>query len=141
MAKKPAVKSLPHPSKTPAVFSNPERFWDQRPSWRISILEMHDVYGWHAVDRATIDRVYARLKNFETMTWREILIKGIKQSHFIPTWQLCPTAKARLNTLQLDDYEKIVSLHVTGLERIFGFLDNAVLQLLWWDPEHKVCPS
>ena len=94
MAKKPALKSFPNPTKTPTIQSDPERFWDQRPSWRISILEMHDVFGWREVDRLTIERIHDRLKNFETMTWREILLQGRKQNHFIYTWQLCPEAKS-----------------------------------------------
>ena len=24
--------------------------------------------------------------------------------------------------------------------RVFGYLDNGVLVLLWWDPDHQVCP-
>ena len=40
--------------------------------------------------------------------------------------------------LGLDD---VVSLRLSGPERVFGYLDNGVLVLLWWDPLHQVCPS
>lgn len=40
--------------------------------------------------------------------------------------------------LALDD---VVSLRLSGPERVFGYLDNGVLVLLWWDPIHQVCPS
>jgi hypothetical protein len=32
-------------------------------------------------------------------------------------------------------------IRLTGAERIFGYLEQGVFVALWWDPEHRVCPS
>lgn len=44
-------------------------------------------------------------------------------------------------SIGLDDQDALVSLGLTGRERIWGFIANGVMNLLWWDPNHEVCPS
>jgi hypothetical protein len=41
----------------------------------------------------------------------------------------------------LDEFEDLVSLRLSARERVWGILAEGVLELLWWDPDHKVCPS
>lgn len=47
---------------------------------------------------------------------------------------IAPFAQARLKELRLDDFEQVVSLRLSGQERVFGIQDRRVLSLLWWDP-------
>lgn len=105
------------------------------------MLEFGPPFGWHEVDSPTLQRIRERLKNFESMTWAEILNEGGKRNHFIPVKDLCKEARDRLQTIKQDDVDEILSLGLTGRERIFGILENSVLRLLWWDPKHSVCPS
>ncbi|MEM7583554.1 MAG: hypothetical protein AAF560_09265 [Acidobacteriota bacterium] len=85
--------------------------------------------------------VSAKLKNFEMMTWSEILVAGKKRNHSIPLEDLSKPARDRLVEIKLDDRDALISLRLSGLERIWGFLEDGTFYLVWWDPEHRVCPS
>ena len=75
------------------------------------------------------------------MTWGEILGKSGDKHHSIDVHRLSKTAQDRLREIRLDDIDDVISLRVTGQERIFGVRFGSVLRLLWWDPLHEVCPS
>lgn len=89
------------------------------------------------MDRETMDSVRARLASFESMTFGEI--EG-KKNHEIPVERLSPEAQARLQELQLDEYDVVLSLRVAKRERVWGIKTPTGVLLLWWDPEHTVYP-
>ena len=103
-------------------------------------MEMCDPYGWHALDQNKIYDILSRLKSLESMRWSEILVTGKKRNHPIPISFLNKPARDRLSYLKLDDYDQVLSLGLSGKERIFGLWDNGIVRLLWWDPGHNVCP-
>lgn len=111
------------------------------PSWQFSRLELVDPFGWHSIDTALLHEIRERLQAFESMTWNEILVKGSKHNHAIQTTALCKDARDRLKEIRLDDIEELVSLKMSGEERIWGIKQHSVMLLLWWDPRHQVCPS
>lgn len=111
------------------------------PVWRVGRLEMVDPFGWHVLDARGVEDVRLRLKDFESMTWMEILVGGRKQHHPIQVDRLCKAARDRLAELELDQIEELVSLRVNARARIFGIRDANVLDVLWWDPDHAICPS
>lgn len=103
-------------------------------------MELVAPYGWHTLDGSTLLYIREKLAHFETMTWNEILIAAKKRNHSIAVADLSPEAQQRLEDLGLG-LDEVVSLRLSGPERVFGYLENGVLVLLWWDPEHQVCPS
>ena len=105
------------------------------------MLEVCDPYGWHVLDAAKMEEIRQKLRNFESMTWAEILIRGEKRNHRVSVNDLCKIAKNRLRDLRQDDIEELISLHLTATERVWGILENNILKILWWDPDHAVCPS
>lgn len=109
------------------------------PAWRVWRMEMCDPFGWHEIDATTLLLIYERLKNFETMALGKII--GPTGSHMVPVYKLCKEARDRIQELRLDDIEELLSLRVTGVQRIWGILDSNIVTLLWWDPDHLVCPS
>lgn len=111
------------------------------PSWQISILEMYDSFGWHEIDRDTLNEIRKKISNFESMTWNEILVRDSHRNHFVAIPRICREAQDRLQELRLDDIDGVTSLRLSGLERVWGIRDGAVLKLLWWDPDHSICPS
>jgi hypothetical protein len=113
-----------------------------RPAWRISLVQMVTPFGWEEIDAATIERIRTRLAAFESMTWKEILTagQGGYRHHLIAISRLCRRAQERLVILQQDDVDSLVSLGITQRERVFGILEHNVLKVLWWDPDHEVCP-
>jgi len=74
------------------------------------------------------------------MTWAEIS-KDKKKYHPIRVDKLATEARKRLEELRQDDVDVLWSLRVQGKPRIWGIREGRVLKLLWWDPNHEVCPS
>lgn len=108
------------------------------PSWRISLLEMVDPFGWHEIEKNKLGEIRNKLADFESMTWHEILGKN---SHLIPVSGISKAARDRLQLLKQDDIDELLSLRLSGKQRIWGILEDQALKVLWWDPEHLVCPS
>ena len=138
--KKASFRTRPKASKQ-AKTTQQHNYNNQKPSWRFSRLELVDPFGWHKLDIEKLHEIRSRLVNFETMTWNEILIIGKKRHHSIDTKDLCKHAQDRLEELRLDDIDSLVSLSLNGPGRIWGILQQSSLLLLWWDPDHQVCPS
>lgn len=105
------------------------------------MIEMCDPYGWHEIDKSTLQRIQERISAFESMTWGEILVRDGKENHAIPVCDLNCDARNRLVELKQDDIDELVSLRFSARERIFGIREGAVLKLLWWDPMHLICPA
>lgn len=104
-------------------------------------MAMLERFGWHKLDASKLREVRAKLGQFETMTWSEILLDSKKQNHLVEIEKIIPPAQTWLerNKILLD---KIVSLRLSGQERVWGYLaEHGVMVVLWWDPEHEVCPS
>ncbi len=86
------------------------------------------------------DDLFQKLRWYETMTWGEIL-KDKKHNHSVPLDHLAKAAQDRLKAMRLDDIDEVFRLRLTGKQRVWGIRDRNVLNLLWWDPEHEICPS
>jgi hypothetical protein len=104
-------------------------------------MDFVDPYGWHRMDAIGLQTIRSKLTHFESMTWSDILIKAKKQNHSIPISDLCSDARKRLKEIHCDYVEELLSLHLSGTERIWGIWNEGVVTILWWDPKHKVCPS
>ena len=138
MPKQPKFKHPPTAEKKPAAVA-PD-FYQQYPSWRISVLEMVDPFGWHQVSREKVLDIRQKLANFESMTWGEILIKGKQNHHPVPVDQIVRPAQDRLREIGQDDVDDLISLRLAGRERVWGILEGSVLKVLWYDPQHQVYP-
>jgi hypothetical protein len=101
-------------------------------------MEMCDPFGWHKIDGELLLEIHEKLRSFESMTLGEILGRN---NHCVEVSQLCKRAKDRLAEMHLDDNDELLSLHLTGLRRVWGILEHNVVTLLWWDPNHEICPS
>jgi hypothetical protein len=109
------------------------------PTWRVGTLDLEGPWGWKNLDCNTVwNQIHKKIKSFETMTWAAIQEAG---SHNVLVSKFCPVAKKRLREIELDDLDELFSLHLSGKPRIWGIRDRHILRLLWWDPEHQVCPS
>jgi hypothetical protein len=102
-------------------------------------MEMVDPYGWHEIDAGQLSYIRARIIEFEGRSWSEIL--GDNHNHNVEIHRLSADARGRLEALKQDDIEEMLSLRLSGKERIWGILDRGVCTLFWWDPDHQVCPS
>ncbi|MCW2756026.1 MAG: hypothetical protein JWQ32_3437 [Marmoricola sp.] len=108
-------------------------------SWRIgSIDAQHTSWGWVSLDMQTLGYIRTKLAAFETMTWNEL--QGAKHK-FIPVENLSSDAKKRLAEIKRDDVDGLYELRFSGVERLWGTRIGDVMQIVWWDPQHEVCPS
>ncbi|MFJ7095892.1 hypothetical protein ACIQWL_37575 [Streptomyces mirabilis] len=46
-----------------------------------------------------------------------------------------------MTVMRRDDMTKIQRLELTGLQRLYGFLEGNVFHVVWWDPLHQAYPS
>lgn len=107
------------------------------PSWRFSIVDKDGPFRWPINEPIELD-ILQKLRAFDSMEWSKI--QG-SDHHAIPLESLSPDAKERLVSIGRDDIDEVVSFHFNGKSRIFGIRDGHAVKLLWWDPEHAVCPS
>ena len=153
MTKKPKSPHQPRPGKRPRVAhpagivgKQPQAIavgsvYELRPSWRVSSMEMVDRFGWHGIEPDKLREVRSKLGQFETMSWREILLDSKKQNHSVDVDKLILHAQRWLEDHKYLE-ERLVSLRLSGRERIWGYLaEHGVMVVLWWDPDHEVCPS
>jgi hypothetical protein len=76
------------------------------------------------------------------MTWFEIEQRSNNKHHPINVGSLSKPARDRFVELELDaGADSVFSLRLSGAERLFGIRDRWIFYLLWWDPEHLVCPA
>ncbi len=137
--KKPTRKVNPTTEKRPRGKGQVERLEVAPISWHIRIADKKGPWGWSNVKEATFwSHIYPKLVAFETMTWGEIWGRN---NHSVPKARIIREAQKRLASINQDDIDELVSLRLTGRKRIWGIKDGNVLKILWWDPEHQVCPS
>ena len=88
-----------------------------------------------------VDAIRENLASFETMTWWEILLDTKKQNHNVSVDKLIKEAQDRLFEIFSEQLDELTCLRLTGKGRVWGKIDEGVMDLLWWDAEHRVCPS
>jgi hypothetical protein len=106
------------------------------------MLQVCSPYGWQDLSKDKLLFIREKLGNFESMTWKEILLDGKKSNHVVKIRRLHGDAQNRLAEIFVAiDFDDLVSLRLGAKERVWGLLEGPVLRVLWWDPEHQVCPS
>jgi len=131
-----------------SIIINPNSFYDEVPVWSFKFSDFeHYKWGINA-NSDLLSEVVLKLKEFERMRWKEILIttsgrKNNTRNHFIPLTSLVAEAQKRFYDLNLSEIfgDQICSLALMGKLRLFGFVDeNGVFYLIWIDKEHEVYP-
>lgn len=153
--------------RTPTIIEQPEGSFKKNPSWRFSqadtehpkwsVLDMHediveditDPTGTsikhtfsQSIDRQLLDD----LKPREGMTWSAILTQnggrgrnGGTNSHIIPIRDLEKEAQQRAAELGIES-DVLLSMRIDSKKRIWGILEAGVLNIIWFDREHEICP-
>ena len=124
-------------SKTPK--SRPQQQVDTV-VWSFVLLEEEGPFGWnHCTSHEKYFKILIKKKHLGNMEcWSDIEKAG---SHAISCDKLCKEARDRLKEIKQDDIEELFSVRISGEERIFCIRDGNCLKVLWWDPNHQVCPS
>ena len=95
-------------------------------------------FSWKNLGAKLLQTIQDRLGAFERYNKDELKKANC---HPVPFDDLCLDAQKRLKTLKRDDLEELWSFRVGAKPRMWAILYDNVFNLLWWDPDHKVCPS
>lgn len=137
--KRPKIAAAPIPTKSPKIANQPPAFQGGILAWRFNAVDKAGPFPWTGLDDAVeYKEVLEKLIGFECMPENELISAGC---HSIPTENLCSEAQARLVELELDDLDGLFSFRLTGKKRVFAVVRSKYVRILWYDPEHKVCPS
>jgi hypothetical protein len=140
--KKKAPRSVApfDPRKRPVAPVNLDSVYALRPSWRLSQLEYDGPLGWLKLAPEKVEEVLRKLAAFEALTWGEILVKRKHWNHHNAVEKLSPAAQKRIKEI-FPAQEELLSLHLSGEERVYGILqERGIMLVLWWDPDHSVYP-
>ncbi|MFF1635927.1 hypothetical protein [Leifsonia sp. NPDC058248] len=124
---------------------------DARPAWGLQIVD-HEVTGdWSwTIGQPQLMEIMSFLAQMEKRTWAEIRRdmaggnnRRDEKHKFIPVAHLCKEARDRLEEIELDDQDRLFRFRLGNLKRLWGVIlpDDHMFYLLWWDENHKVCPS
>ena len=112
---------------------------NRRLVWKVARIDDNSQWGWNQITCPHFLRnIWEKMRNFETMTWGEILGR---HHHAIAVNDIIEPAQNRLAQLGHDDQEELVSFRLSNTERIWAIRSGAEAFLLWWDPNHEICPS
>ncbi|MGE0083713.1 MAG: hypothetical protein AB7S75_04770 [Desulfococcaceae bacterium] len=137
--KSPKHQSLPSSTKKPRKDPSLPESLNVTPVWQAGIIDLNGPWGWMEIShRVFLDNILPKLQHFESMSWHEILGRN---NHEVEVEKISKKAQKRLTDLKLDDYETLVSLRLTGPQRVWGIKMQNIFKILWWDPNHEVYPS
>lgn len=125
---------------------NPDSFYNHYPIWSFSKCDFdHDRWSMPCHQECLSD-LMKRLKAFEGQQWKEILSdtsgrRNNTKNHSIPISDLIKEAQSRLAEINLDDFDKLYSLTITGERRLWGVITEGTFYIIWFDTDHEICPS
>lgn len=132
--------------RSPKIINNPDSFYGQTPVWSFSRCDFeHEKWGiCRSLDY--VEGILSRLKSYEGQTWRQILTdtagrRSNTKNHAIEIHKMCREAQTRLSDINLDEFDALYSLTITGKQRLWGIIIEGVFCVLWFDKEHEICPS
>ena len=69
------------------------------------------------------------------------MLDAKKLNHNVSVDKLIKEAQERLLEIFSEQLDELTSLRLTGNQRVWGKIYEGVMDLLWWDAEHRICPS
>ncbi len=128
------------------VYMVPSHASHERVCWHFGAIDLEGPFGWAEITESQLVNLVGVIRDVERQTASELFDKaGYRQTvgatKSIPIESICPDAQQRLATLGFDDHNHLVSLRITRRARLWMLRFNAIACLLWWDPDHQVCPG
>ena len=141
---KQTKKQKKHEKQTNIIPTSTDR---ERPIW---IFTQIDKSGEFAFDVHRIENdsyvILDKIISYSSMTWEEIKKQthddNRSKHHHLTYSSLSDAAKKRLKAKQLEDRsDDLFSFAFTNMLRIIGYTEKEKFYVLWYDPNHEVCPS
>ena len=137
--KTPKAQVSPLNNKQPRIAAPPPTFRGGVLSWRFNAVDKNGPFSWlNLADGAEFMSVINVLAGLETMEEAKQAQKGC---HFIALDRLSKPAQDRLTEMALDDLDELYSIRLSGRGRVFCVHRPSYMRVLWFDPDHQVCPS
>ena len=135
------AKQVPQVVAPVAIDSKPFR-------WAADQIDHEHVgqWDWRLAPKEARD-LLDLLAQMSGMTWAEV--KNLKTNsksrtrqlhHYQDLGSLCAAAQRRFEELEIQT-EEVFRLRHGNLCRIWGYEDNAIFRIVWYDRGHKVCPT
>lgn len=136
--KHPAAKYNPKTEKRPShldVYQDEKKIF-----WSFAIFDPDLVFPKAGKPAGSFCDIASAIKTCEQRTWADIASHP-NRDHPINVEELEKFAQDRLIALNLDDFDILWSIHFNGLCRLWGIRNGSLVQILWIDERHEVCPS
>lgn len=138
--KKPRTAKEPKLKKQPVIASQFSSNDGKQVFWSFSLVDAEGPWGFNSICKNELHGLVMNgFKCKEGASWAELKAKG--GCHNVAKQKLIKEAQQRLIDIKLDDLDELFSMRFTGKKRIWGIRDGNIFKILWWDPEHQVCPS
>lgn len=137
-AKKQAKNAIEPKAKKHPPDREPKSFDGTYVQWSFKYFDNHE---WFDGNHKTVPftKIGNHMTSYERMTWAQI--RRQKRDHAIEPDCIIPEAWKRLIALELNDYDELWRFRFGSEPRIWGLKIKSVFYVLWWDPQHKICPS
>ena len=114
---------------------------EQRVSWRLGDADLAGPYAWNSISSSDLARLIDVFREVDKKRWSAVMGEGMGEIKSIPRTSLCAAAQRRLETIKRDDESWLHEIRLGNKPRVWGIRDDNVFHVLWWDPEHDVCPA
>ena len=115
--------------------------------WMFDKIDRSGNYAFD-VNRADFDHkeVFGKMADYSSMTWGEVKRQthddGKSKNHFPAPGSLSKEAVERLTAKDLEEFsDYIFSFALQNKIRIVGIRNGEKFHVLWYDPDHEICPS
>jgi hypothetical protein len=139
MAKSKQAKLSSRPNTQKHVVMSPLEVARENPLWAFRDFDNAGRWSWSRIGEPDARKIMQRLKDYEGMTWTAI--KQASHCHYVEPSEIHKDAQDRLLFLRKDETNSLFSMSIEGKKRIWGILQEHVLFLLWYDPEHEIYES
>ncbi len=107
--------------------------------FRLSLMDDGGRWSFAALGPRGVELIAKIAKSFESMTLGELLQRPGNKP--IPWDRMCPDARKRARERELEVFDGLWEFRLGGTERLWGILQGYCFYVVWWDPDHEVCPS
>ena len=123
-------------AKQIAQTENPDSYYRYNPAWNFHTCDdiMWPLDSDNAGDLFWKE-ILPCLKMWESFNWQFLLVNNKKLHHSIDVKDLSKLARDRLTELFIEE-DAIISLRLNGTHRIYGYIQNKVFNILWFDKDH-----
>lgn len=145
MAKNKKPKSADLQNKRYEI-QNPNHYLSQNPVWSFKRMDTTHPRWSIRLCEFLYDNIIIKLKDLEGLTWQEIMSasggrSSGTNSHFEDVADLCKEARDRMLELHMEDEDRVFSLRLTALERLYGILEGGTFFIIWYDAKHEIYPT